>query len=215
MIRSATARTAALLLLVPSLLAACGEQSPSPSPAPLPAPEKPADPPAVPARPIRNPPQQFRVQEDSTDADSRALRDFAGQLLEAARGDQIRLLNLLHTILLDDPEAWLVRVFGPEEGKRLLGLHEARRPHFANDVSHAFRRMAEAGLFEIHVYRLENATDPRANEMQKAAFRAMKEPVVLYTVDFKDPNSPLGKSVFNWVKVGGSFKLIGMLPGMP
>ena len=202
-------------LLVPAVLAACGERAPAPPPPNPPPTVATPEPAPAPARPHRHPPLEFRIQQDSTDDDSLALRSFAGQILEAARGGQVEFLALLHTILLDDPGAWLARVFGPEEGKRLLGLHEAGLPHFDQDVSLAFRRMVEAGLTEIHVYRLADAADPRANEMQKAAFRAMKEPVALFTVDFKHPDSPLGRSIFNWVKVDGGFKLIGMLPGMP
>lgn len=214
--RSATVRLLRILLCLPAVLAGCGEQPPAPPAAgAAPPPAKAAEPKPEPARPHRHPPTEFRIHEDSNDPDSRALREFAGQLIEAGRGDQIRLLALLQTALLDDAENWFKRVFGPDEGKRLSEQHAAARPHFANDVSFAFRRMAGAGLTEIHVYRLTGPADPRANEMQQAAFRAMKEPVDLYTVDFKNPNSSLGRSIFNWVKVGESFKLVGMLPGLP
>lgn len=196
-------------------LAGCREKTPA---AASPAPAAPGSAPAAVDDGDLKPSSSIRsvvVHEESTDAESLELKAFATELMTAARDDEKKLKDLLTKAALPDPKTWYVRVFGAEAGGRQAALHEGRFGVYLEEVSFAFRKMAERGYTEVHVYRIDDGSDKRAMERQKLAFKWMQERVALFSVVYKDPERSEGRTVHSWVKVDGFWRLIGNLPGLP
>jgi hypothetical protein len=137
------------------------------------------------------------------------------RLVAEAGKEDGKIGDLVDSVALPEPREWFTAVFGPENAEPLWQHHALKLPTYRVDVSRAFRMIADQGMSDVRVYRLDSPDDPRAVELQRRCLRAMEKRVSLFTISFSRPDLTRGIDMYNWVLVEGEFRIIGMLFTLP
>lgn len=109
-----------------------------------------------------------------------------------------------------DYEAWFNDTFGPEVGKRLIAEYAPNLDQFPT-LPKLMIRQRDRGRTTIRVEKFDKADDPESTTYQSVAFKAMKQPVTLYSVRLTEPSKNGGLHLYNFVHDGQTFKFVGQL----
>ncbi|MCE9582376.1 MAG: hypothetical protein K8T20_07775 [Planctomycetes bacterium] len=135
------------------------------------------------------------------------------KLMESAYGwsasDQARLKALIKTFALPGQEAWFKKTFGDEIGGQRASKYAEMMPKMEEGVMGFIEGAHKENQTAVTVVHLTDPADPEAKGAQSEALKSMKAPVALYTVYFKVPGEPLGKSLWSFVYADGAFRLMG------
>jgi hypothetical protein len=149
------------------------------------------------------------VQEAGNADDLRRQMEALLGAVKAKNMDEVEAGVLGMAMTPDDAKPWFERSFGPDVGGRVA--KEWEDDVFANlpKLVRPFKQAVEDGRTEVRVVRIASASDANATGAQKAAFAAMKAPVVLYTVKLVEPGKDSGTSLWSFAYIDGGFRFLG------
>ena len=122
---------------------------------------------------------------------------------------ETRLKALIKTFAVPGYEAWMKKTFGDDIGAERAKKYGEMAPSMEQGVMGFLEAATKEKQTAVTVVHLTDPADPEAKGAQSEALKSMKAPVALYTVSFKVPGEPLGKSLWSWVYVDGAFRLMG------
>lgn len=135
------------------------------------------------------------------------------KLMESAYGwntsDQARLKALIKTFAVPGHEAWMKKTFGNDIGAERAKNYGEMLPSMEKGVMGFIEAAHKENQTAVTVVHLTDPADPEAKGAQSEALKSMKAPVALYTVYFKVPGEPDGKSLWSFVYADGAFRLMG------
>lgn len=155
--------------------------------------------------------QDAPAYENSADG----LKKLMADIMAAVKADdKTKGESLLKALALPNPDKWFVETFGDETGKKLAEDYNKNVSTLADELGKMFAQAIKKEQTEITVLKIEKADDENATGAQKDALKAMKKPVVLYTVKLIKKGEERGISLWSLAYVDNGFRLIGKLRGL-
>jgi hypothetical protein len=139
------------------------------------------------------------------------LQKLNEDVLAAVKADdKAKAGALIRSFALPKSEEWFKRVFGDETGARLQAEYEGFLKDFERQALDLYSKCLQEGRTQVLAVRVHKP-GPEATGLQTAALEAMKAPVALYTAKFAKPGEEPGVSLWSFVHVDGTFRLIHKL----
>ncbi len=154
----------------------------------------------------------FAQEKDKAPVDrSKQLKAIMEQFLSATKAnDEKKVTELTQAMKLPKPAEFFVAHFGTENARRLSDEYDRLSPNFDEQLPRLFASMLKRNRTNLNIQR-HTTPNPKATGNQNNALKAMKTPIALYSVRFVEPGKRLGTHVYNFVHVGGAFRLAGAM----
>ncbi|MCH2588997.1 MAG: GDSL-type esterase/lipase family protein [Planctomycetales bacterium] len=154
----------------------------------------------------------FAQEKDKAPVDrSKQLKAIMEQFLSATKAnDKKKVTELTQAMKLPKPAEFFVAHFGTENARRLSDEYDRLSPNFDEQLPRLFASMLKRNRTNLNIQR-HTTPNPKATGNQNNALKAMKTPIALYSVRFVEPGKRLGTHVYNFVHVGGAFRLAGAM----
>lgn len=139
---------------------------------------------------------------------SAGLKNFLEDTLSALKsGDQASFSSDLSNLTIPDHDAWFVKIFGDDEGRRMSAKYDELLPGMTKNVSQILKYALDGNRTAVQVAVFQKPVDPKAR-LLKAVTEAMVQPIPIYSASGSGPSNQYAATLGNFVYVEGAFRYV-------
>ncbi len=136
------------------------------------------------------------------------LKSYLESVLEIVKsGDKAKLSVQMENVMIPNHEEWFVKIFGPEEGRRLGTRYADLLPGLTGNFGQRLKRALDAQRTNITISMFQKPIDPSAM-LAHAIGEAMIQPISFYSANAMSADQQSSTYLGYFVYVDGAFHFV-------